>query len=111
MQKSFLHREKPPAVLLFSAETEKNAIETIRKAIDQGAEGFCISIKTKERLAAKNGKGMPFGVVVTLKEMNGVNRIDEFIKRCILRGWIVNEVDIVNRMDVYHSAEEEVKFD
>ena len=42
MQKSFLHREKPPAVLLFSAETEKNAIETIRKAVEQGAEGFCI---------------------------------------------------------------------
>lgn len=76
---------------------------------DSGMWG--ISIKTKERLAGKNGKGMPFGVVVTLKEMNGVNRIDEFIKRCILRGWIVNEVDIVNRMDVYHSAEEDIKFD
>lgn len=76
---------------------------------DSGMWG--ISIKTKERLAVKNGKGMPFGVVITLKGMNGVNRIDGFIKRCILRGWIVNEVDIVNRMDVYHSAEEDVKFD
>lgn len=70
-----------------------------------------ISIKTKERLAVRNGQGMPFGVVVTLKEMDGVNRIDEFIKRCMLRGWIVNEIDIVNRLDVYHSAEEEITFE
>ena len=88
---------------------ELNPQSRPKMVYDSGMWG--ISIKTKERLAAKNGKGMPFGVVITLKEMNGVNRIDEFIKRCILRGWIVNEVDIVNRMDVYHSAEEDVTFD
>jgi hypothetical protein len=88
---------------------ELNPQSRPKMVYDSGMWG--ISIKTKERLAAKNGKGMPFGVVITLKEMNGVNRIDEFIKRCILRGWIVNEVDIVNRMDVYHSAEEDILFE
>ena len=34
-----------------------------------------------------------FGVVVTLKEINGINRIEDFIKACILRGWIVNRID------------------
>ena len=38
-----------------------------------------ISIKTKERLEKRDGEGIKFGVVVTLKEISGVNRIDEFI--------------------------------
>jgi len=70
-----------------------------------------LSIITKERLRSKNGKGLQFGVVITLKEMNGVNRIDEFIKRCMVRGWIVNEVNISNQLDVYTKAEEDVIFD
>lgn len=48
-----------------------------RKAYSTGIWG--LSIKTKERLAPKAGRGFRFRVVVTLKEMNGVNRIDEFI--------------------------------
>lgn len=74
-----------------------------------GLWGF--NIITKERLGPQNGKGLQFGVVITLKEMNGVNRIDEFIKRCMVRGWIVNEVNINNLLDVYTKAEENVIFD
>lgn len=70
-----------------------------------------LSIKTKERLRPRNGKGLQFGVVVTLKEMNGNNRIDDFIKLCMVRGWIVNQIDIENRFDVYAKAEEELDFD
>lgn len=65
-----------------------------------------LSIKTKERLRAKNGKGLQFGVVVTLKEMHGENRIDDFMKLCMMRGWIVNQIDVSNRFDVYTKAEE-----
>ena len=46
-----------------------------RKAYENGAWG--LSIKTKERLAPQTGRGMSFGVVITLKEMYGENRIDE----------------------------------
>ena len=70
-----------------------------------------LSIKTKERLAPKTGRGLQFGVVVTLKEMNGVNRIDEFIKLCMVRGWLVNRIDIENQIDVYSKAEEEIEFE
>ena len=54
---------------------------------------------------------MQFGVVITLKEMNGINRIDDFIKLCMVRGFIVNRVDIDSRIDVYAKAEENIKFD
>lgn len=80
-----------------------------KKVYDSGIWGM--SIKTKERLDKKYGKGIKFGVVVTLKEINGVNRIDEFIKQCSFRGWLVNRIDINNRIDIYNVAEEEVKFD
>lgn len=69
-----------------------------------------ISIKTKERLDKKYGEGIKFGVVVVLKEINGVNRIDDFIKNCSLRGWLVNKIDVENRIDIYNIAEEEIDF-
>lgn len=75
-----------------------------------GAGMWGLSIKTKERLKDKNGRGLAFGVVVTLKEMNGFNRIDDFIKLCMMRGWIVNEIDIENQIDIYEKAEEEITF-
>lgn len=80
-----------------------------RKAYDTGMWG--IKIRTTERGDKKLGRGMRFGAVITLKEINGVNRIDDFIQRCALRGWIVNRVDIQNRVDIYNAAEVEVDFD
>ena len=38
-----------------------------------------MEIKTNNKLNPSDGQGIRFGVVVTLKEMNGINRIDEFI--------------------------------
>ena len=80
-----------------------------RKAYDSGVWG--LSIKTKERLQSKKKEALPFGVVVTLKEMNGVNRIDDFIKMCMARGWLVNRLDVENQLDIYTRAEEEIEFD
>jgi hypothetical protein len=77
-----------------------------RKVYGVGTWG--LSIKVKERLRARNGRGLPFGVVVTLKEMSGENRIDDFIKLCMVRGWIVNQIDINNRFDIYNKSEEDV---
>lgn len=76
-----------------------------------GVGNWGLSIKTKERLRGKNGRGLPFGVVITLKEMNGVNRIDDFIKLCMVRGWIVNRIDINNRIEVFEKAQQEISFD
>ena len=67
-----------------------------------------LSVKVKERLRLKSGRGLQFGVVVTLKEMHGNNRIDDFIKHCTIRGWLVSQVDIDNRFDIYNKAEEEI---
>lgn len=80
-----------------------------RKAYSTGMWG--IKIRTTERDDKKNGRGMNFGVVVTLKEINGVNRIDDFVQQCSLRGWIVTRIDVENRIDIYNAAEVDIEFD
>ena len=79
-----------------------------RKAYDTGL--WRLKINTKERLR-KRKDPLQFGVVVTLKEMNGVNRIDDFVKLCLARGWLVSRLDIENQLDVYAKAEEEIEFE
>lgn len=69
-----------------------------------------MEIKTNNRLDPKDGVGLHFGVVVTLKEMYGVNRIDEFIRNCNLNGWLVNKIDIENRIDIHEKVNEEIEF-
>lgn len=93
-------------VKLISEEIKARAVP--RKVYGAGMWG--LSIKTKERLKEKNGRGLSFGVVVTLKEMNGKNRIDDFIKLCMMRGWVVNRIDVENQIDIYNKAEEEIEF-
>ena len=70
-----------------------------------------LSVTSKERLSAQMRSPLNFGVVVTLKEVNGINRIEDFIKACTLRGWIVNRIDVQNQLDIYASSQEEIHFD
>ena len=54
---------------------------------------------------------LKFGAVITLKEINGVNRIQDFIRACALRGWIVNQLNVQNQIEVYNTSQEEIVFD
>lgn len=70
-----------------------------------------MEIKTNNRLDPKDGMGIRFGVVVTLKEINGVNRIDEFIRNCTLNGWLVNRIDVQARVDINKKVNEDIEFE
>ena len=78
-----------------------------RKSFNSNLWG--IKLTNKERL--ERDRGLKFGVVITLKEMFGKNRMQEFIDQCTMRNWIVNRVNIENRLDIYASAEEIIKFE
>jgi len=80
-----------------------------KKKYEAGMWG--LSIKTKERLKSSHDNAMPFGVVITLKEMNGKNRYNDFIQMCQLNGWIVNRLDVESMNDVYIKSEENVEFE
>ena len=79
------------------------------KAYGDQLWGF--SVISKERLRSSTGYGLNFGAVITLREVNGINRIQEFIHHCTLRGWIVNEIDLRNQIDVYNFGQEELLLD
>lgn len=70
---------------------------------------WAISLKTKERLNNHDGEHTKFGIVITLKEMNGVNRIQDFIQQASLKGWLVNSIDIQNLTNIYNKAEENIE--
>lgn len=76
-----------------------------------GAGMWGLMIRTKERLDVKAGTGMKFGVVVTLREINGLNRIQDFMNLCMVRGWLVNKLDIENKNIIYNKAEEEIEWE
>ncbi len=107
--------EGPARDLYRKWDNIKHISDTIKersRARDKyGAGLWGLSVKTKERLKSEHDKAMQFGIVITLKEMNGVNRIDDFIKLCMVRGWIVNRIDVSTIIDVYTKAEENVDFE
>ena len=80
-----------------------------KKSYDERLWGMTIT--SKERLTTQMKKHLNFGVVITLKELNGINRIDTFVKACRLRGYIVNSLDVQQRIDIYNATQEEIVFD
>ena len=75
------------------------------------SEFWGISVKSKSRENNGRREPLPFGIVITLKEMRGVNRFEDFISLCQVRGWLVERLDVRNRLDIYVRAEEEVQFE
>ncbi|MDQ0203624.1 S8 family peptidase [Pectinatus haikarae] len=92
----------------YVAEKLKNRM--IPKKAYKMSKNWGMEIKTNNRLDSKDGSGLRFGVVVTIKEINGVNRIDEFVKNCYLNGWIVNELDIQVKQDINKKLNEDIDF-
>lgn len=94
-------------------------VKHVREVFGKGVRGravyekglWGVSLKTKERLDEKFGEGINFGIVVSLKEIYGQNRIEDFIKLCFLRGWLVTKVDVENQIDIYNIGEERVEFE
>ena len=74
-------------------------------------DGFWgLNIKSKERLDEKHGVDMPYTVVVTLKNIKGENRINDFVKACQLNGWIVQQVDVKKNITISEKMEETISF-
>ena len=80
-----------------------------KKVYEAGLWG--LKVVTKERNDEKMGRGMPFGVVVTLKEMKGMNRINDFIKLCGMYGWLVNTVDVDSSIDLYNKTDADIMWE
>lgn len=76
---------------------------------EQGRWG--IQITTLERLTQKYGENMRFGIVISLKATDKKNRRDDFIRQCRWKGWIVNEIEIEQQLEIHQMAEQEIVFE
>ena len=85
--------------------------DRMRSKISYNNKNWGMEIKTNNRLDPKDGIGVRFGVIVTLKEINGINRIDEFIKNCTLNGWLVNSIDVQTRINLNEKINEDIEFE
>lgn len=70
-----------------------------------------LSIKAASRLDSGDSKGLPFGVVIRLKELNGKNRIDSFVEQCMARGWLVERIDYDSRIAIFEKTDEDIEFE
>lgn len=70
--------------------------------------GFAVT--SKERTTPKK-EDLSFGAVVTLKEIKGINRIEEFKHSCLLRGYIVTELEVHNQINIYETSQQEIIFE
>lgn len=82
-----------------------------RSLMSYGDRLWGITVTSKERLSSKMYRELNFGTVITLREINGINRIQDFITACNLRGWIVNELDVQNQVEIYNANQQEIVFD
>lgn len=76
-----------------------------------GSSMWGLEIHTLNRPAVLAKAPMRFGIVITLRELKGVNRIDDFIKLCMARNWMVYTIDVENQLELYQQEEEEIQFD
>lgn len=78
------------------------------KSFEDKMWGFCVT--SKERRSQPLKEDLNFGAVITLREIKGVNRIEEFKHACLLRGYIVTELEMHNQVEIYETSQEEVVF-
>ncbi|WP_026669506.1 S8 family peptidase [Butyrivibrio sp. AE3006] len=76
------------------------------KNYGEGLWGVTLTSKERRRYALK--KELRFGMVITVRNIKGVNKINDFKHACLLRGYIVNEINATNQNEIYQKAQEEI---
>ena len=76
-------------------------------------ERFDPPIDEHGTVGSNAGDGLRFGIVVTLRGMDGRNRFEEFKQRCQLQTepWIVEEIDMHSNIELYQESDVEIDFD
>lgn len=89
-----------------------------KKSYGKGMRGIKITSKNRngkqtdnELVGTRERPSIEFGLVITLKEMFGENRYNDFINKCQFRGWIVNKINVDNINKLNNKLQEDIEFD
>lgn len=80
-----------------------------RKAYNNPLWGMMI--RKSSRYQSGSHEPQRFGIVVTIHNLKGENRIDSFIRQCAALGWIVERVEIDNELMIYEHSQVEIEFE
>lgn len=75
------------------------------------AGGWGIDIKMSSRLESKKANGVKFGIVVTLKEIHGVNRYEKFLQMCNFAHVLAEEIKVDEMVEINAIMEHDVIFE
>lgn len=78
------------------------------KDVKSNIESWGLSIISKERLTYTGRDHLKFGVVLTIRAVDGENRYDEFFELCFKNQWRVRKVSIDAQLDIVRRAEKEI---
>lgn len=81
------------------------------KKVYEDSKYWGFTIKNRGRLSSSSGTGLHFGLIVTLKEIEGKNRINDFISLCTANNWFVNEIDVNAMIENYTTENEIIEFE
>lgn len=70
-----------------------------------------IGINKTNRGIMPDSTTIPFGLVVTLKAIDNVNRIEDFVQQCFLNNWLVRKLDVNAQLEVYNRADTEIDWE
>lgn len=90
--------------------SNKNISGNNNKISDFGTGKWGLELTTFSRLTQKD-RELNFGIVLTLAHLEGKNTITDVVNLLRTSGWIVNEVNIENRIELEKSLEAEVQFE
>ncbi|WP_461220482.1 serine protease [Mycoplasmoides gallisepticum] len=82
-----------------------------KKKPRNGTNSWGISIKKKNRSTNSQSESIKFGLVITLKEINGLNKINDFLNLCQMNNLIVHKVNIKKHVDIKEKAKEDINFE
>lgn len=93
--------------------TDSN-IESKRPKSNFGRDNWGIEIiyskRYSERGNIKEPLSVKWGIVITLKALDGRNRIDEFVRMCKLNDWRVYQISVDNMVKVYNQSQVDIEF-
>lgn len=73
--------------------------------------GWGMSIIKTDRLNDGSGDHLPFGLVVTLKAIDGNSRIENFIQQSSRHHWVVREVKPEERIRINQQSQKRIEFE
>lgn len=115
--KGYFTKEKDARELFRKWDNVKVLTDRNSKRAKQnfGRNNWGIEVTYSRRYIENGGVKKPqtikWGMVITLRALDGKNRFDEFVRACILNEWRVYSVSVDNMVKVYNQSQVDIHFD